>query len=116
MKLTLRKASMLDDWYIIERAEHDGRVWMESTGPNSSALRCSSRFSDADVEGTAEEMLAIADAIEARRVFTARRCAVEITWDGAEFWSPRNSITPGRTSIREADELVVLIRQTLEAA
>ncbi len=66
MKLTLSNGSF-DDWYLIERAEHDGRVWLEPMGPGAMALCCSSRISDADVEGSREEMLAIAQAIEERQ-------------------------------------------------
>jgi hypothetical protein len=28
----------LDDWYLIVKAEHDGREWRERTGPNSSSF------------------------------------------------------------------------------
>lgn len=118
MKLTIRKSEMLGDWYVIERAEHDGREWLETIGPNAQALRCSSRFSDADVEGTASDMLEIAAAIEKRGSFSAKRCAVLIVPATAfsmnataEFWSPRNSRARGAVTLAEADELAALIRK-----
>jgi hypothetical protein len=66
VELTIVKSAHMDDWYLIERAEHDGREWVEKKRPGVSVLMCSSRFSDADVEGYGGEMLTIADAIESR--------------------------------------------------
>lgn len=66
MKLTILKFDGLDDWYFIERAEHDGRRWDEPTKWGTRLMK-SSRLSDADVEGTAADMRGIASAIEARR-------------------------------------------------
>jgi len=109
VRLTLRKCESMGDWWVIERAEHDGRTWMEQTGPNSMALRTSSRFSDADVEGTASEMLEIAEAIRARGTFRAKRCSVDATGPEVRFSSPRNSSHDGTTSIAFADELAGLI-------
>jgi hypothetical protein len=95
MKLTIRKSDALDDWYVIERAEHDGRSWLEPT-QYGVAFQCSARISDADVEGYASEMLAIADAIEAGTVARFKRCAVDATSDVVRFWSPRNSMREAR--------------------
>jgi len=94
-----------DDWFSIEKAEHDGRTWFERTAPNCLSLRCSCRISDADVEGTAEEMLEIADAIKHRQPIAFKRCAVSIESDGVHFWSPRNSTKDGVVTLEEADEL-----------
>lgn len=113
MKLTLRKSEWLDDWYLIERAEHDGRTWLEKTGPSSSSVRCSSRFSDADVEGDSGEMMAIAKAIECRGRAGFKRCAVDATGDPVLFRSPRNSERDGECSPAEADELAAEIRRVL---
>lgn len=113
MNLTIRKCENMGDWYVIEREEHDGREWLEQTGPNSAALRCSSRFSDADVEGTSFEMLAIADAITARSGAHFKRCAVRATGEDVEFWSPRNSQTHGWCTIAEARALAEEIRATV---
>lgn len=113
MKLTMRKSDHLGDWYIIERAEHDGREWLERTGPASMALRCSSRFSDADVEGTAFEMLALARAIKQRRRERFKRCAVDATSEPVKFCSPRNSTVEGETTLAEADALADMIVREL---
>lgn len=117
MKLTIRNCDDLGDWYVIERAEHDGRSWIGTRdlpgyGPIQS-LHCSSRFSDADVEGTAAEMLAIADAIERRAYVSFRRCAVYADREPVRFRSPRNSIDDGECTYAEAAELAALIRKTI---
>jgi len=103
----------MGDWFVIERAEHDGRQWLERTGPVRMALRCSSRFSDADVEGTAAEMLAIAEAIEKRGDAYFRRCSVRVEGERVFFASPRNSTTEGECSLAEADDLAREIRATV---
>lgn len=111
-KLTLRESG-LDDWYVIELAEHDGRTWLERDGNGCYGLRCSSRMSDADVEGTAAEMLAIANAIDARGHVSFKRCAVRWTDAHAEFWSPRNSQRRGIVSHDDARLLAEEIRAKL---
>lgn len=108
MKLTLSKSDAMDDWYVIERAEHDGRSWLENKGDYAS-LMCSSRFSDADVEGTAYEMRKIAEAIRARRDESFKRVGVSFKPDGVHFCSPRNSQRDGVVSIEEADDLAGII-------
>lgn len=114
IKLTLTKSGDDEwDWWIIERAEHDGRTWMKDTGPNSLSLRCSSRFSDADVEGTAGEMREIARAIRSRGSFSATRCSVRVDGPRAIFCSPRNSREDGVTDLACADELATQIETTL---
>lgn len=114
IKLTLRKSGDDDwHWWVIERAEHDGRAWMEQTGPNSFSLRCSSRFSDADVEGDSREMRAIARAIRERGSFSAKRCSVDATTEQVRFSSPRNSSVDGVTDLACADELAELIEKTI---
>lgn len=115
MRLAIRKSEGMDDWYVIERAEHDGRSWMEPIPgiPNAMALHLSSRFSDADVEGTADEMLGIAEGIETRDGAGYKRCAVRIDGDRAFFQSPRNSQREGECSLAEADALAKEIRATL---
>jgi len=112
-RLVMVKSAHMGDWYLIERAEHDGRQWLERTAPGCMAFRCSSRISDADVEGPAEEMLAIADAIEQRDSVSFRRCAVRVVGDRVFFSSPRNSQRDGETSLAYADELVAQIRREL---
>lgn len=109
MKLTLRTGNFIDDWYVIERAEHDGREWMEKIDEHSYSFQTSARFSDADVEGTKEEMLAIANAIRKRSYVSFKRCAVHARHESVEFWSPRNSqnagVVPLEDAIALADEI-----------
>lgn len=113
MNLTLRKSKYLDNWYIIERAEHNHTQWLEKDSPNSYSLRNSARFSDADIEGTDAEMLCIADAIENRSEVSFSRCSVKIIDNKAYFDSPRNSTFCGEASLDEADDLAILIRKML---
>ena len=114
MKLKLVKSDILDDWYTIERAEHDGKEWWEKTGPDSSSFRMSCRIGDACVEGTRTEMLAIAKAILSGEFKSFRRCAVCPVADGYEFYSPRNTADPGPTIPYEsAKDLAIEILDTL---
>lgn len=108
MKLTLTAGSF-EDWYLIERAEHDGRRWLEPTDFGL-RLMLSARISDADVEGTSAEMRALGKAIEARGRASFKRCAVRVEGDRVFFRSPRNSQTEGECSLAEADALAAEIR------
>jgi|GEM_PF-7039520 len=112
-KLTLVKCDGFEDWYTIERAEHEGRQWMKPIGPHSMALMCSSRISDADVEGTRAEMLEIAKAIRERKSAWFKRCAVSFNDGSAWFESPRNSTLAGSCALGEADELAAEIEAKL---
>jgi hypothetical protein len=94
IQLTIRKSSCMDDWYLIERKYHDGKEWFNKI-PGGSELCCSSRIGNADIEGTGEEMLSIAKAIDEMKNIGFRRCAVEFTKDGVLFASPRNTIDTG---------------------
>ena len=105
MKIVMRKSEWRDDWYLIVKAEHDGRVWKERVEPNVLKLMKSERISDTCVEGNKEDMLQIADAINWRSHAYCERCAVAFRSDGVHFWSPRNSRVDGVVSIEEADEL-----------
>lgn len=92
------------------KLDDDDRDWLsiESCG--------SERLSSASVEGTAEEMLAIAKAIETGESVSFGRCAAERVNDGYEFYSPRNSAmgTEGLVSTEEALELAADIREKLK--
>jgi hypothetical protein len=112
MKLTLREGGM-ENWYVIERAEHDGRVWLGSAEgmPGVMALHSSARISDADVEGTGEEMLEIADAILTHGEARSTRCAVDARGDLVLFWSPRNSQKRAQVPLHDAVELAFEIRK-----
>lgn len=100
--LTIRKSEAIDDWYVIERKVHDGRVWTEYDRNGDGTLMVSARFSDADVEGTSAEMLAIAEAIFASEATAFRRCAVDARTPQVKFYSPRNSQRPGVVSDTDA--------------
>lgn len=105
IRLTINRFDGFDDWFVIERAEHDGRRWYEATDHGRVFMK-SSRFSvNADVEGTSAEMLDIAGAIRSRSGVCYKRCAVLVDGQRVLFWSPRNSETPGETSLEHADEL-----------
>lgn len=85
------RAGSLGCWYVIERAEHSDTFQLVPTNYGSVALWYSGRISDADVEGTAEDMLGIATAIETGDSFSANRCAVSPRGADFVFHSPRNS-------------------------
>ncbi len=109
--LTIRLCD--DDWYIIERRDHDGETWMEPVGRNAFAIRCSARISDADVEGNSAQMKHVASAIENRGEYHAKRCAVRVCGDLVEFWSPRNSERRGVVTLANADDIAAQIFTTL---
>ena len=80
-------------WYAILRDERLGQV------------------GGASVEGTAEEMRALADALEARRDYSADRCRVLVPdSDRFRLSSPRNTITPTEIPMRHAAGLIASIR------
>lgn len=96
----------MDDWHTITKAEHEGVTEVRWSGGHG-RLYCSDRVSDACVEGTRAEMVAIANGIKARTPVSFRRCAVSFD-DGMEhalFRSPRNSSRPGMVPIARAVEL-----------
>lgn len=97
------------DWYVIERAEHDGRVWLEPIGPNASALMCSSRIGNADIEGTYAEMVEIARAIKSGGCASFKRCRAETTPEGVLLCSPRNSLKATLVALPRALALADLI-------
>ena len=102
----------LPDWYTIELAVHENRHWMEPT-QYGAALRYSGRISDADVEGTSEEMLAIAAAIKQGTSVEFRRCAAEHVDNGYLLHSPRNSQEPALITFEEAAALAESITKTV---
>lgn len=102
MKIKLNSCG--DDWYTVIRAEHDGREWYEEVDKDCFAFRCSERLSpDACIEGTAEEMLAVADAIKYRGMASFKRVAVEFNSNGFIFWSPKNSQHDAFVQTEDAD-------------
>lgn len=102
------------DWFTIERAEHDNEFGLEPTDdPDCHAVTYTGRISDADVEGSAEEMLSIAEAIEKRGSCSFKRCAVSVEGDIVRFRSPRNSMRSGIVRLEDADALAAEIRAKL---
>lgn len=115
MKLTLKKGYM-DDWYTIERAEHEEiqEIRKHPTLPNVMILYYSGRISDACVEGDASEMMAIAQAIQAEGSAQFDRCAVQrVEGHGFFFWSPRNSQERAFVETEDAKELAEEIKARL---
>ncbi len=114
-EIKLVKAECLDNWYTIEWAEHDGRAWFEPTEYGGESLHMSCRISDACVEGSAEEMIEIAKAIQKRGTVSFRRCAIltDINIGTVEFWSPRNSDKHGIVTQLAADNLAEQILREL---
>lgn len=109
MKITIRKSTALDDWYLIVRAEHDNKNWWEG-----SSYRTSERLSpDADIEGDSEEMIALAKAIINRKNISFRRCAIDIEEDVIWFYSPRNSEFKTAISFEDADDFANVILNEL---
>ncbi len=119
MKIVLNKSD-LDDWYVIERAEHEGRVWLERTGPNGMKFMDSARISDACLEGTAEEMREIAKAIKDHGSASFRRCSVRVDGGYAYFCSPRNSkieaVVPLEDAAEFADLALAMLNMTNDRA
>lgn len=96
VKVMIRKSDILPNWYVIEY--EDG-----------------SRFSDACIEGSANEMLQIASAIEKNESIHFRRCGVTMNEFRARFFSPRNSQGDyGTIGLREAAELAKQIKLLLD--
>lgn len=116
--LTMRTGSF-EDWFVIEKGsdEHDHSEWLEDLIVDGvkigASYQHSGRFSDACVEGDAAEMLEIAEAIERRESFYAKRCAVRCDEEGVSFWSPRNSQVTGVVSFEAADALATEIKEKL---
>lgn len=104
MRIKLNKFQYLEDWYTIIRQEHEGLEWTEEVAPNCFQYMTSERISDACVEGTGTEMLAIAHAIKDRKSASFHRCEVFFSGGVVHFSSPRNSQVDGITSVEEADE------------
>ncbi len=97
--------SFLDNWYVIQAQDHDGERWNSTLKP----------------EGTRDEMLAIAKAIETRGEATFSWCAVAFNYDeimqgyGFAFRCPAASHLVGQTTVGEADELARQIRDLIES-
>lgn len=114
MKIVLSKSEHMDDWYTIVRAEHDGREWMEETGPNSYRFMMSERLSpESCIEGSGDEMLELAHAIKRRGTARFKRCAVHFDADGAHFSSPKNSERDAVVPVENAEEFAAQVLSEL---
>jgi hypothetical protein len=96
VKIRLKKSFPEDesaDWYSIIRKEYIPTDWWEQSEPMSSKYCNSERLipNDACIEGTKEEMIAIAKAIKNKESVSFKRCAVRFDRQGYYFCSPRNS-------------------------
>jgi hypothetical protein len=109
------KSESLDDWWLIERAQHDGAMWLEPCRGGAS-LMTSARITNADIEGTSDEMLAIAHAIEQGESISFRRCAAVRVGLGYALSSPRNSMYAAIVPLLSAQALARDIRAKVTAA
>lgn len=95
MKMLIEKDLVLEDWYSIVRAEHDGREWFEPIPgtERSFQLMCSERLiPEASIEGYGYEMRHMAQCIMNGKNFdSAERCAMSHEADGIHFWRPRSN-------------------------
>lgn len=121
VELTLRRSTSSDDWWCIERKDHDGRTWIEEHWVNGIGrigyCMTSARLGDhrADIEGTGAQMMEIADAIERRSEADFKRVAVQWAEDGVLLWSPRNSETAAVVPHARATALATVIRREVNA-
>jgi hypothetical protein len=116
MKIILKKSDWLTDWYVIERAEHDGRQWLEETGPHSSRFMLSSRIVPSYcVEGPSGEMIELARCILNKEDCSFNRCAVAFKRNKVQIWSPRNySGSPkGVVTLKEATDFANSVLEIL---
>jgi hypothetical protein len=104
------RCEWMDDWFVIELVEHPGLAGFMRDGEHSMSFYSSARVSDACVEGTSYEMLALATAIEKRESESFKRCAAIKCNDTYLLSSPRNSTRDGVITLVEADKLAASIR------
>jgi hypothetical protein len=89
-ELILVSCEGMPDWWIIERARHDGRECEEYSEDGTSAFTSSSaRIVNGDIEGPGYEMHAVAQAIEQGKSARFKRCQVTWTKSGYLMGSPR---------------------------
>ena len=113
MKIKLRKSDCRPDWYLIVRAEHDGRIWIDKIGDVLYNMKSERLSPEACIEGNSEEMIDIANAIKSRQGIRHKRVGVRFEEDGVHLYSPRNSEHDGIVTVEEANELADQILKDL---
>lgn len=94
-KLVIVPCEEISDWWIIERAEHDGQEWEKYSEDGTSAVTvCSARIVDGDIEGSSCEMQLVAQAIEQGSSMCFKRCQVNWTATGYLMSRPRGGSAP----------------------
>lgn len=128
--VVMRRASFLDAWTRVIKSSGEERGAMDTERVDGALALVPGSFDgwwvierapvgrllDADVEGTAEEMRALARAIRDRGHYSAKRCAVDVGADRVYLWSPRNSMCRAVVSLTAADSLALMIDTTLGTA
>ena len=105
----------MDDWYVIQKANHDGRNWFAPIKGGGQHFMCSSRIGNADIEGDKKEMLVLARAILDGEKCAFRRCSVSKPKNGrVHLNSPRNSIGYASVPVEQAHALARQIFFLLE--
>lgn len=108
------------DFYRIVRVNHKGERWYQDVKNCcgrviGSRLMLSERISpEADIEGTSEELLELASAIERWSESISKRCAVEFMDDYYYIWSPKNSDDKLKITVETAFTLSETIRRILK--
>lgn len=105
--------SSADGWYCIEHAEHAHKSGMRSIPGHGMMFWHSGQISDANVEGSAEELAAILDAIESRGDAVFRRCSVYTEGSQVRFRGPPNSTRDAVVTLEVADRFVTQARALL---
>lgn len=105
MKIILVQSDYGNDWYTIQRADHEGRAWLEEVHKGCLALMCSERLSpESCIEGDAFDMIELARCILKKEDCESTRCAVMFEGEFVYFWSPRNSLHKTPVGIDDATE------------
>lgn len=112
--LTVVLSEHIEDWWVIELANHAHTTEMRSLDTNTFYIWDSGRVSDENIEGTGNEMLTIALAILLKDDAQFRRCAIHTHSDGSVFlWSPRNSQVVTQVTAQVAYDLAKTIRMRI---
>jgi len=107
-----------DNWYTVIRTEHDGKEWWQECdspygGKYTQWMKSERLVPDACIEGSGDELVEIAIAIQDKRDVSFKRIAVRFEKDGVHLYSPKNSNTDGVVSLEEAREFAEITLQLL---